>query len=81
MRYLSSTVHNLEPIAIHNSSLVPVKMQGCEDTRLKQCAVIEFLTAEKIPPIDIHCQMQAVYGDKCVDVSTDIGYSSFSKKK
>jgi len=25
--------------------------------------------------------MQAVYGDKCVDVSTDIGYSSFSKKK
>ena len=24
----------------------------------------------KIPPIDIHCHIQAVYGDKCVDVST-----------
>ena len=56
-------------------------MQGCEDMRLKQRAVIEFLTAETILPIDIHRHMQAVYGDKCVDVSTDIGYSSFSKKK
>jgi len=44
--------------------------------RFKQRAVIEFLTVEKIPPIDIHHHMQAVYGDKCVDVSTDIGYSS-----
>jgi hypothetical protein len=28
------------------------------------------LTAEKIPPIDVHRHMQAVYGDKCVDVCT-----------
>jgi len=27
-------------------------------------------TAEKILPIDVHRHMQAVYGDKCVDVST-----------
>ena len=25
---------------------------------------------EKVPPIEIHRQMQAVYGDQCVDVST-----------
>jgi hypothetical protein len=43
--------------------------------------VIEYLTVEKIPPIDIHCQMQAVYGGKCVDVSTvNGGYGSLGKK-
>ena len=36
----------------------------------KQRAVIEFLTAEKVPPIEIHRRMQAVYGDQCVDVCT-----------
>ena len=30
---------------------------------VQQHAVIEFLTAEKVPPIEIHRQMQAVYGD------------------
>ena len=64
--YLPSTLSNLEPTAIHNSSSV---QEGCEDTRFKQRAVIEFLTAEKISPIDIHHHMQAVYRDKCVDVS------------
>ena len=29
-------------------------MEGCEDVRFKQRAVIELLTAEKIPPIYIH---------------------------
>ena len=38
--------------------------------RFKQCAVIEFLTAEKVSQIEIHRRMQAVYGDQCVDVST-----------
>ena len=38
--------------------------------RFKQRAVIEFLTMEKVPPIEIHRQMQAVYCDQCVDVST-----------
>jgi len=40
------------------------------DVWFKQHAVIEFLTAEKVPPIEIHRWMQAVYGDHCVDVST-----------
>jgi len=39
------------------------------DVRFKQRAVIEFLTEEKVPPIEIHRRMQAVYGDQCVDVS------------
>ncbi|XP_070617038.1 protein GVQW3-like isoform X1 [Erythrolamprus reginae] len=38
--------------------------------RFKQRAVIEFLTAEGVPPIEIHRQMLAVYGVDCVDVST-----------
>ena len=45
-------------------------MEEFSDVRIKQLAVIEFLTAEKVHPIEIHRRMQAVYGDKCVDVST-----------
>jgi hypothetical protein len=44
--------------------------QKTKDVQFKQHAVTEFLSAEKISPINIHCRMQAVYGDKCVDVST-----------
>jgi hypothetical protein len=36
----------------------------------KQRAVFEFLTAERVSPIEIHRRMQAVYGDQYVDVST-----------
>ena len=45
-------------------------MEEISDVRFKQRAVIEFLTAEKVPPIEIHRRMQAVYGDQCVYVST-----------
>ena len=45
-------------------------MEEISDVRLKQRAVIQFLTAEKVAPIEIHRRMQAVYGDQCVDVST-----------
>ena len=45
-------------------------MEEFSDVRFKQRAVIESLTAEKVPPIEIHRRMQAVYGDQCVDVST-----------
>ena len=38
--------------------------------RLKQCGVIEFLTAENVPPVDIHRQIKVVYGNDCVHVST-----------
>jgi hypothetical protein len=46
-------------------------MEEFSDVRFKQRAVIEFLTAEKVPPFEIHRQMQAVCGDRCVDVSTE----------
>jgi len=45
-------------------------MEEFSDVRFKQRVVIEFLTAEKVPPIEIHRQTQAVYGDQCVDMST-----------
>jgi len=45
-------------------------MEEFSDVWFKQRAVIEFLTAEKVVPIEIHRRMQAVYGDQCVDVST-----------
>ena len=45
-------------------------MEEFSDVRFKQRAVIEFWTAGKVPPIEIHRRMQAVCGDQCVDVST-----------
>ena len=45
-------------------------MEEFSDVRFKQRAVIEFLTAGNVPPIEIHRRMQDVYGDRCVDVST-----------
>jgi len=47
-------------------------MEEFSDVRFKQGVVIEFLTVEKVPPIETHRRMQAVYGDQCVDVSTVI---------
>jgi len=48
---------------------VHIKVEEFSDIRFKQRAFIEFLTTEKVPPIEIHRQMQAVYDDQC-DVST-----------
>jgi len=45
-------------------------MEEFSDVRFKQRAVIEFLTAEKVPTIETHMRMQAVCGDRCVDTST-----------
>ena len=45
-------------------------MEEFSDVRFKQCAVIEFLTAEKVPPLEIHRRMQAIFIDQCADVST-----------
>jgi len=49
---------------------VHIETEEFSDVRFKQHAVIEFLTTEKVPPIEIHRRMQAVYGDQCVNVST-----------
>jgi len=38
-------------------------MEEFSDVRPKQRAVIEFLTADKVPPIEIYRRMQAIYGD------------------
>jgi hypothetical protein len=45
-------------------------MEEVSDVRLKQRVVIDFLTAEKFPPTEIHRRMQAIYGVQCVHVST-----------
>jgi len=45
-------------------------MEEFSNVRFKERAVIDFLTAEKVPPIEIHRRMEAVFGDQCVDVST-----------
>ena len=45
-------------------------MEMFSDVQFKQRAVIEFLTGEKVPPLEIHRRTQAIYGDQCVDVST-----------
>jgi hypothetical protein len=50
-------VHELETCSEHSS------------VRFKQCAMIEFFTANGVSPIEINCCMQ-VNGDDCVDVST-----------
>jgi hypothetical protein len=49
---------------------VHFEMEEFSDFRFKQRAVIEFLTAEKVPLIEIHRRMQAVYGDQCFVVVT-----------
>ena len=49
---------------------VHIEIKEFSDVRFKQRAVIEFLTAEKVLPIEIHRRIQAVYGDQCVDEST-----------
>ena len=54
----------------YSSHPVHIEMEEFSDVRFKQHDVIEFLTAEKVPPIEIHRRMQAIYGDHCVDVST-----------
>ena len=66
---ISSIILHLEHTDAYSSHPLHIEMEEFSDVRFKQRAVIEFLTEEKVPPIEIHRRMQAVYGDKCVDVS------------
>ena len=68
--YLSSIILHLEHTDAYSSQPLHIEMEESADVRFKQRAVIEYLTAEKVPPIEIHRRMQAVYGDQCVDAST-----------
>jgi hypothetical protein len=45
-------------------------MKELSDVWFKRCSIIEVLTMERVPPIEIHRRMQAVYGVLCVDVRT-----------
>jgi hypothetical protein len=38
--------------------------------QVTQLAMIEFLTAENVPPVDIHQQIKVVNGDSCVAITT-----------
>ena len=43
-------------------------------TRLKQCAVTEFLSAENVKPAEIHRRLQAVYGENTVNLRTELSW-------
>ena len=74
MVYLSSIILHLEHTDAYSPHQLHIEMEESSDVWFKQGAVIEFLTAEKVLPIEIHRRMQAVYGDQCVDVSTVRGW-------
>jgi len=55
-----------------SSKTVRVNMESCYggmSTRLKQCAVTEFLSAENVTPAEIR-RLQAVYGENTVNRTT-----------
>ena len=52
------------------SKTVRVNMESCYggmSTRMKQRAVTEFLSAENVTPAEIHCRLEAVYGEDTVN--------------
>ena len=56
-----------------SSKTVHVSMKSCYggmSTRLKQCAVTEFLSAENVMPAEIHRRLQAVNGENTVNRTT-----------
>ena len=61
---------HLEHTRAYSSHTVHIEMEEFSDVRFKKRAVIELLNAEKVPLIEIHRRIQAVYGDQCVDVRT-----------
>ena len=68
--YLSSIILHLEHTDAYSPRTVHFEMEEFSDVRFKQRAVIEFLTAETVPPIETHRRIQTFYGDQCLDVST-----------
>ena len=58
------------PVTSGGNTVGGTSMDFSMSVRLKQFAVIEFLTAENVPPAEIHRRMKAVYGDECVDLAT-----------
>ena len=55
------------------SKTVRVNMEscyGCMSTRWKQPEVTEFLSPENVTPVEVHCRLQAVYGENTVNRTT-----------
>jgi hypothetical protein len=65
-----SLFHHLEHTDAYSSHPVHIKTKEFSDIRIKRRSVVEFLTVEKVPPIEIHRRMQAIYCEECVVVST-----------
>ncbi|PNF18261.1 hypothetical protein B7P43_G16306 [Cryptotermes secundus] len=66
-------MRRFEVVAFIQCILRSGSMEMCSSamsTRVKQRAVFEFLTAEKVTPTEIHRRLKAVYGDDAVDRST-----------
>jgi len=56
------------------SKTVRVNMElgyGGMSMRLKQRAVTEFLSTESVTPAEIHCHLQAAYGENTVNRTTE----------
>jgi transposase len=72
----TTLLHNsakLHSFLYTGSKTVHVNMESCYSgmsTRLKQCAVIQFLSAENVTPAEIHRRLQAVYGENTVNRTT-----------
>jgi hypothetical protein len=49
------------------------KMADVVDTYMKRRLVVEFLTAEETSPMEIHRQLNSVYGEHTFDVSETSG--------
>ena len=60
----------LNIISVHFHRFGPPFNKGMYPSPVRQCSVIEFLTAEGEMPIRIHERLKNVYGDATVDVST-----------
>jgi hypothetical protein len=64
---------NFHSFLYTGSKTVRVNMESCYggmSTRLKQRAVTEFLSAENVTPSEIHCGLQALYGENTVNRTT-----------
>jgi hypothetical protein len=44
--------------------------------QLKWCAVIEFMTTENMPLINILQQIEVAYGDRCVDIGFTLSWAT-----
>jgi hypothetical protein len=62
-----------ETSVVRGLLIVPLHVAECKVNMLvqmQQSAVIELLTAENVPLINMHWQMKVVYGDECGGICT-----------